>query len=200
MNPEHLKEQQEAVEAASQQLEFREHQLRSAHWSGWLVSIALLTAIILPIWLYLTDHLQSRDAAYNTEIEGLKVSETRQQDQIGSLRNESARQVQSNERLADQQRAQAAQIATVRVDLSEQQVHQAQLEQAVRELILRRAEDEKQLEQLILENKALQEELAANDNAQAKQADLVHELQKKIEDKNQELPHKRGFLGIFHNK
>jgi hypothetical protein len=200
MNPEHLKEQQEAVEAASQELESCKVQLRSGHRSGWLASMALLAALIVPVWLFYTDHQLSRDAAIKTEIQRLKLSDTRRQDQIASLRNDSARQDKSNEKIADQRQAQAAQIAMVLVDLSEQRTHQAQLEQEVRELILGRAEDKRELEQLKLENKVLQEQVAANDTAQAKQADLMRELRRTIEDKNQGAARKRGFLGIFHNK
>src|SRR5436853_7831080 len=101
MNPEHLKEQQEALEAASQELEFRRDQVRSTHRSGWLASTALLAAIIVPVWLYHTDNQQNRDAGLNAEIQGLKLSDLKQQDAIGALRNDSARQDKSNEKLED---------------------------------------------------------------------------------------------------
>lgn len=200
MNPEHLKEQQEAVEAASQELEFRKHQLRSTQRNGWVASIALLAAVIVPVWLFHTDNQQNRDAATSTEIQGLKVSDTRQQDQIAALRDDTARQDKSNVKLEDQQQVQAAQLAGVLGDLREQQAHQAQLEQQVRDLILGRAEDKKELEQLKIENRVLQEQVAANDNAQARQADLIRDLQRTKEDKNKEVPRKRSFLGIFHTK
>jgi len=200
MNPEHLKEQQEAVEAASQQLEFRESQLRSSHWRGWLASIVLLAAVIIPLGFYHTGHQLRPHAAVDTEIQGLKLSDTRQQDQIASLLNDSARQDKSIEKFGDQQQAQAAEIARMLAYWKVQQTHQARLEQEVRELSLGRVEDKKELEQLKIENKVLLEQIAANDNAQAKQADLMRELQRTIQDKNRETPRKRGFLGIFSNK
>jgi len=200
MNPEHLKEQQEAVEAASQQLDFRESQLRSSHRSGWVASIPLLAAVIVALGLYRTDHQLRPRAAINTEIQGLKLSDTRQQDQIASLLKDSARQDKSIEKFVDQQQAQAAQIATVLAYWRVQQAHQARLEQEVRELNLGRAEDKKELEQLKIENKVLLEQIADNDNAQAKQADLMREVQRSIQDKNRETPRKRGFLGIFSSK
>jgi hypothetical protein len=200
MNPEHLKEQQEALEAASQELEFRRHQLRPNYRNGWFASIALLAAVIVPVWLYHTANQKSRDAGVSAEIQGLKLSDLKQQDAIAGLRNDSARQDKSNEKLEDQQQAQAAQIAGVLGDLREQKAHQAQLEQQVRELIRGRAEDKKELEQLKIENRVLQEQVAANDNAQARQADLIRELQRTKEDKPKEAPRKRSFLGIFRNK
>lgn len=197
MNPEHLKEQQEAIEAASQKLESGKHQLRSTHRPGWLAPIALAAAVIVPVWLYRTDHQQSREAAINTEIQALHVSTVKQQDEIASVLNDLARRDKGNEKLEDQQQAQAVQTGVVLGDLREQIAHISQLEQQVRELILGSAEEKREIEQLKIDNKVLQEQVAANDNAQAKQADLIRDLQRTKQDKNKQTLPKRGFFSLF---
>ena len=199
MNPEHLEEQQEAVEAARQELDLRKHQLDSGRLRGRLASIGLPAALIVAVWLYHTEYRQNRETGINSDIQGLKLSTVKQQDEMVALGNASTRLKKSDERLEDQQQMQAAQIAVLRGDLRDQKARAEELEQQLREIILGRTEDKKELEQLKIENRVLQEQVAANDSAQAKQADLLRELQRTKDDRNKETPRKRSFLGIFHS-